>query len=682
MQETAPELAPGSAQPEAPRYVVLGTAGHIDHGKTSLVKALTGVDCDRFAEEKLRGITIDLGFAHWQLPASEGEAALELAIIDVPGHRRFIRNMVAGAVGIDLLMLVIAADDGVMPQTIEHLQIARMLGIERGLIALNKADLVDSDLLELAVADVQSLVRGTFLEGQPIIPVSALSGQGLAELGSEVRRIAASIKPAPAGQRFRMPIDRAFTIRGAGTVVTGTVASGTVKVDDELVLMPGGQRFKNGGAVRVRAIQAHGQQQQSVGPRRRAALNLVGVEKDELQRGDVLCTPDSLIATSIIDARIELLPGNWRPLHSGSWLMLHVGTAELGAKLVPLQQEQLPPGSSALVQLRLEEEVAVAAGDRFILRGASGDETVGGGVVLDAHPTVHRRRREEAAEQLERLQSLELGPALLHEVGKTAFGIDRASAERLLSAGPAMLDQALEALLYRGSDGLLVHSEGRQTVLSLPANRQRILQAAERALTTYHQAHALSNRGMLLSEILQALSSEVAAQNRSGQLHVRLPAELLRVSLQAGLEAGRLRMAGESYALSSHQASASDKDLRAAEMIVRELEASMQPDQPEDFAASLPVKKDRLKQVLDLLLEEGRVVLIPQGLFMGRERTERARAALLYYLQGAEGQSAGGITVSVFNQLVGTTRKFGLPLLQYFEAEGLLVRDGDLRRLK
>ncbi len=666
----------------APRYIVLGTAGHIDHGKTSLVKALTGVDCDRFAEEKLRGITIDLGFAHWELPAADGAPALELAIIDVPGHRRFIRNMVAGAVGIDMLLLVIAADDGVMPQTREHLQIARLLGIQRGVIALNKADLVEQELLELAIADVQSLVAGSFLEGAPIVPVSALTGLGLGELTDALRVCAAGVEPAPAGQRFRMPIDRAFSIRGAGTVVTGTVASGSVSVDDELLIMPGGQRFKNGGSVRVRSVQAHGQQQQSVGGRRRAALNLVGVDKDELQRGDVLCTPGSLIATNIIDARIELLPGQRRPLRSGSWLMLHIGTAEMGAKLVPLQEQLLSPGATALVQLRLEEEAAIAAGDRFILRGANGDETVGGGVVLDAHPTVHRRQRERAAERLEGLLDLQLPPALLHEVSKSAYGLERGSAESRLAIGPEQLDLALAALLEQGDSGLQVHSEGRQTVLSLPANRQRLAALASRALSVHHASHALSRRGLSLSEMQVAIAGELAAAEQSAAGLQRLPAELLRASLEEAVAAGSLRRVGETWALASHASSLSEKDEHALRLLQAGLEASATPPQPDEILEALQLKKERQRQLLSLLIEDGRVVVLPGPLFIGRGQLEQARSRLLDYLSGPEGQSAGGITVSAFNQLVGATRRFGLPLLQYFETAGLLLRDGDLRRLK
>jgi selenocysteine-specific elongation factor len=664
------------------RYLVLGTAGHIDHGKTSLVRALTGTDTDRLAEEKARGITIDLGFATWRLPDGT-----QLGVIDVPGHRRFIRNMVAGAAGIDLVMLVVAADDGVMPQTIEHLQIARLLGVHHGLVALTKADMVDADLLELARTDVESLTRGTFLDGAPIVPVSSVTGAGLDLLTAEVMRAAAAVALPHSDAPLRMPIDRAFTIRGAGTVVTGTIHSGTVHEGDELAVMPGGKR------VRVRGLQLHGATVSAIGPRHRAAINLVGVEKDELRRGDVLAAGDSLVPTDLLDARIELLPGKLRPLRSGTWVELHIGTAEVGARVVLLSGDAVAAGTEALVQLKLEDQVACAAGDRFILRGSTGEHTIGGGVVLDAHPTVHRRSRERVAGELERLQvgqtllsaSLPESPSqtgvsapptiqiLAHEVAKAPYGITRADALRLLSIGETALDEAIGSLKAKG---LLTHSDGRGVFLTLPENLARILSAVEKSLAQYHAQHPLRRRGLTSAEALQAVSHTA-----------KIPAGALQAALDSGVEVGRLKQIDDTYALASHAPKINAREEQAAGKIAAELAASLAPEQPDELAPTLGLAKDRLRHVMDYLLEEKQAVLAPGGVFFGSQQVEAARRKVRDYLKGA-GPSArppsvsGGITVSEFNALLGTTRKYGIPLLQLLENEGMLVRDGDVRRLK
>lgn len=660
------------------RYLVLGTAGHIDHGKTSLVRALTGTDTDRLAEEKARGITIDLGFAQWTLPDGT-----QLGIIDVPGHRRFIRNMVAGAAGIDMIMLVVAADDGVMPQTIEHLQIARLLGVRHGLVALTKLDAVEPDLLELAKTDVLTLTRGTFLDAAPVVPVSSLTGAGLDLLTAETMRIAAQVQLPQGDAPLRMPIDRAFTIKGAGTVVTGTIHSGTIRDGDELVLLPGGKR------VRVRGLQLHGASAESIGPRHRAAVNLVGVEKDELRRGDVLAAEGSMVPTDLLDARIELLPGKLRPLRSGSWVELHIGTAEVGAHVVPLSAQSIAAGSEGLVQLKLEEQIACAAGDRFILRGSTGELTIGGGVVLDAHPTVHRRARERVANELEQLivgvaparpasashkfeastsaEEGRTGAALTalirHETTKAPYGIARSELLPLLSISEAALDEALAALQ---TQGLTVHGEGRASFLTLPENVARIAALAEKALAAHHAAHPLRRRGLTLAEVVQAVSHSA-----------RIPASAVQAALNEGMETKRFKQMDDTYALAAHAPKINAREEEAASRIAAALEAGLAPEQPEDLAPTLGLNKDRLRHVVDYLLEEKLALLAPGGIFLSPLQVEGAREKVRGFLNAQP-----GITVSEFNALLGTTRKYGIPLLQLFEAEGMLVRDGDVRKLK
>jgi selenocysteine-specific elongation factor len=645
---------------QAVRYVVLGTAGHIDHGKTSLVRALTGIDCDTLAEEKQRGITINLGFAHWRPgPEQGGDASVEFGIVDVPGHQRFVRNMVAGAAGIDLLLLVVAADDGVMPQTLEHLHIARLLGVRRGVVALNKADLVDDELLELAREDVQQLLQGGgALAASPVVPVSAVTGQGFAELTAALIQAAAELPSRIAGERFRMPIDRSFSIRGAGTVVTGTTLAGVLHSGEEVQLLPRGKR------ARVRGIQLHGTAASQVGPGRRAALNLTGLDKEEASRGDVLVQPDSIIPTTLLDAEIELLPGERRPLRRGSEVLLHAGTAEINARLEPLEAETLASGQRGLVQLQLQQPAVLAAGDRFILRHSSSEFTVGGGSVLDAHPTRHRRQREAAAQKLATLGGT--GSQLGHEIEKAQFGLSAAAAQLRLNLSPEGLRQAL-AELHTAQAGLVESPDGRQLLLTLPANRDRIEHAALSALQQHHAAHPLSRRGLDAQQLLRMVDPRAAG----------LSLEVLRNCLAAASTRGLLIRDGDSYALPGLQPKLSERDRKALQLLTVRFNASIQPDQPDEIVDELPVDKARLRLLLEYMVEEQLVILAPGGMYFGPQVVERARQALLRHFAGED-----GISVSQFGHTSGATRKYSIPLLQLFEQDGMLVRDGDLRRLR
>jgi len=378
-----------------PRHVVLGMAGHIDHGKTSLVKALTGIDTDRLKEEKERGMTTDLGFAFM------GD---EIAIIDVPGHEKFVKTMVAGVNSVDLAMLVVAADDGIMPQTREHLEILRLLHVPQGLVALNKIDLVDPEWIGLVRGELTALLKGTMLENAPVIPVSAVTGDGVEALRTEVRRLART-----AGERmdkgiFRMPVDRVFTIKGFGTVVAGTVASGEVHEGDEVELLP------RRTAVKVRGIQVHDRSVKASRIGLRTAINLQGLEKELVERGDVICAPSYFVPTSMADVRMTYLSAASGACENRVRVRVHVGTSEVVARLVLLDRERLEPGEDGLVQIHFERPVVVDAGDRFVIRSYSPVQTIGGGVILDPHPTKHKRLDHDI---LLRLQEMERGdPAL------------------------------------------------------------------------------------------------------------------------------------------------------------------------------------------------------------------------------------------------------------------------------
>ena len=634
------------------RYLVMGTSGHIDHGKTSLVRALTGVDTDTLEEEKRRGITINLGFAHLELGQD-----LRIGIIDVPGHARFIRNMVAGATGIDLLLLVIAADDGVMPQTTEHLHIARMLGVRHGLVALTKIDMVEEEIRELAIEDIRDVTRGSFLEDCPIMPVSSTKGQGIDELKAEIGRIASQVPLRSDAGRFRMAIDRSFSIHGAGTVVTGTTVSGALNVDDEVSLYPSGRK------VRVRGIQVHGNDVASVSAGMRAAINLSGVSHDEISRGEVLAERDALESSFMLDAEIELLEGSYAPLRRGSEVELHIGTVELTAKVHPLDSDNVVPGSTALVQLRFAEALAIAAGDRFIIRSSNGRQTLGGGSVLDPHPTKHRRRRSEAADQLEELREESLEARLLHEVGKKHYGAVRQELLPLLLVDDTTLEAAIVSAKGRG---LEVYGSGRQQILATKQSRERVVKRSLQMLESFHDDNPLTLRGMSA----QAFANGITAGEGS------LPVELVEQSLNEAVQAGQLLKQAGTYALPGRAVKLTAKDNEALKELRARMLGSIKPEQPADIVKDVPVDKKRLMMLCKLLAEDAELAVLPGAVYFDAHLLESISGRLKAHLE-----SEGQMTVSDFNQLVGTSRKYGIPLLQYFEQSGLLKRDGDFRKL-
>ncbi|RLB73871.1 MAG: selenocysteine-specific translation elongation factor, partial [Deltaproteobacteria bacterium] len=368
----------------AEKHIILGTAGHVDHGKTTLVKALTGTDTDRLAEEKKRGITIELGFAHLSLPNGQ-----MVGVIDVPGHERFIKNMVAGVGGIDMVLLLVAADEGVMPQTREHFDVCRLLGVERGLVVISKSDMVDEDLLELVTEEISELVAGSFLEEAPVIPVSAATGAGIDNLLAALTTLTETVVEKPDSGTFRLPVDRAFVIKGFGTVVTGTVLSGSLGLGDAVIIAPSDLK------TRVRSLQAYGDEREQVFAGERAAINLLGLEKSEIERGEILARPETVIPTSMIDIFYTHLSSATSPLPQRSKMLIHSGSAALMGTVVVLNGQELMPGDQAYVQVRLEKPSVIVFNDRVVMRSFARRETVGGGIVLNPCPTKHRLKEYE-----------------------------------------------------------------------------------------------------------------------------------------------------------------------------------------------------------------------------------------------------------------------------------------------
>ncbi len=629
------------------RHVVAGTAGHIDHGKSTLVRALTGIDPDRLKEEKERGITIDIGFAHLDL----GEG-LTLGIVDVPGHERFVKNMLAGVGGIDLVMLVIAADEGVMPQTREHLAICQLLRVRTGLVVLTKADLAEPEWLELVQEDVRGTLRGTFLEGQPIVPVSAKTGEGLAALREHLARLARAVPSRGTDATFRLPIDRVFTIRGFGTVVTGTVWAGQVGLEERVEVYPRGLEAK------VRGLQTHGKAVAAAVAGQRTAVNLQGVERVALERGDVLSLPGLLRPTLVLDATGELLADAPAPLKPRQRVRFHIGTSEVMARVHLLEGTELLPGGRGYVQLRLEAAVVALPGDRYVIRSYSPMVTIGGGELLDVAPG--RARRSPAL--LQHLAVLERGaPEAVVEEHLRRVGPGGARTTDLRARtpfGPDALRGLLGALTASGR-ALLVDREWYVHVEAA----ERLREAAVQALGAFHAREPLKS-GMSKEEL----------RTRVGAVEERVFLHLVEGLVGAGaiaVERDKVRLAGHQVRLDTRQQGllarleAEFRDAGVTAPSVEEAFARLQMTRPEEQA------------LLQLLLDERRLVRIKEGLYMHAEPLRAAEARVAAFLHERK-----EITPQDIKDLLGISRKYAIPLLEYLDAQRLTVRVGDKRVLR
>lgn len=641
---------PGPASPADPRlpprrYAVVGTAGHIDHGKSALVRALTGTDPDRLEEEKRRGMTIDLGFAHTDLPSG-----VRVGFVDVPGHERLIKNMLAGAAGVDLVLLVVAADEGVMPQTREHLDILRFLRIRRGLVALNKIDLVtESEWMEMVREDVASLCRGTFLDGAPVIPVSARTGDGLADLLASLDRTLQDLPLRDADAPTRLPVDRSFTLAGFGTVVTGTLWAGRVRPGDVLALLPAGRE------VRVRHVQSHGTSVEEARAGQRVALNLVGVAKEEVPRGSVLAAPGSFLPTQLLDARIRLLPSA-PPLDHNARVRFYVGADEVMARIRLLDRSRLEPGEDAVAQIRLERPTVVAPGDPFVLRRYSPMATIGGGEVVVAHAPLRRRGGETAK--------------LVVQEAEASF--DR----RILSA----IQQASQT-------GTTVEA----LAPLLAATRERV---AHEAASLADRGQVLQIRGRLFSAqvaqdvrraILQTLDSYHAATPWRGGM----PREDLKTRafttgddrlyshvMEELVDAGEVVFWGELAArrgFAPRRSPQEEAARRALEDAYRK--GRFTPPSPADVLRSLP-EVGSGERMFQTLLDDGVLVEVGDGVVFHREVVDEIRALVVDHIR-----QHGEITVAALRDLLGSSRKYTLTVLEYFDACRLTRRIGDRRVL-
>lgn len=632
------------------RNLIIGTAGHIDHGKTVLVKALTGRDTDRLAEEKERGISIDLGFAPFRM--SDGSVA---GIVDVPGHESFIRNMLAGATGVDLALLVVAADDGVMPQTREHLAILDLLGVNIGVVAVTKADLVDEEMLELVEDEVQELLEGTSLEGSPVLTVSAATGMGVERLREELERRASLARLKDETAPPRLPIDRVFTLRGIGTVVTGTLWSGTLRSDEPLELQPAAR------AVRVRALQVHDADRREAYAGERVAANLAGISREDVSRGDVLTEPGYLRPTFMLDVRLRVLAGWPKSLKRGTRVRFHHGTKEILGRVYPFSGDRIEPGAEAPAQLRLESTAVVAPGDRFVLRSYSPLMTFGGGRIVDAHPRKHKLDDAVAVEEFARLESMD--PAKMVSVYLERAGKPVTPARLVIAGGmpPDAVARGLGRLESGGAAVRFGQAEAANYIDSREYGKARAAVIA--ALEQFHAREPLAD-GMAKETLRKKVLASWDARF--------VDALFERMSADGELETrGKLvNVAGAGSTLTGEQE-------RLMDQAVSNIEGGgFSPPTLSELASALGQVRRTLGELLTVAEKAGRVVRVSPELFF----SPAAMAGIERKLR--ESARPGGITVSDFRNAVGTSRKFALPLLEYFDRNRVTVRVGDLRKLR
>ncbi len=634
-----------------PRDLVLGTAGHIDHGKTSLVRALTGVDTDRLPAERQRGISIDLGFAALELGQHR------LALVDVPGHERFIRNMLAGASGLDLAMLVVAADDSVMPQTREHLDILCLLGLAGGVIVLTKCDLADPPWLDLVEDEVRSLVAGTFLENAELIRTSVASGQGVAALKESLERLCDSAPSRPDPGPFRMPIDRSFPVSGHGTVVTGSVVSGQVAVGDELEWLPAGKR------VRVRGIQRHDRPVERLGRGARGALNLVGVHHDEIRRGHEVAAPGYLTSSRVLSVEIRLARKVLRPLRHRARYRLHIGTSEVGATLALLESNELADESPALGQLFLAEPVVAVHGQPFVLREESPPATLGGGLVIQ--PLARRIRRREAA-TLARLRRLTDPQPSVRAAAALAFSGFSPWTDRTLARDSGLAETEVPKVV-----GALAAS-GRLVEIAIGPRRttrvvaEAVLDLEDRVVRTLGRLHLASPRQ---ATVVRARVASALADLGNDAL---VDAVIDRLKEHKQVIADR-----RTVALVHHVPKLSQKERELkAEITEAFRTAGFSPPGPDDWTTKAGPRAAAIPDLFSLLVAEERLVEIGPQFYLDYDVAVELRRRVVERLS-----DGSRITMAELRDLLGTTRRYAVPIGEYLDRIGLTVREGDLRRL-
>jgi selenocysteine-specific elongation factor len=633
------------------KNIILGTAGHIDHGKTSLIKALTGIDTDRLPEEKSRGITIELGFANLQITSE-----ILIGIVDVPGHEKFVHHMVAGVGGIDLLLLVIAADEGIMPQTREHIDICQLLGIRNGLVALTKKDLVDDEWLELVTTDVSAYLQKTFLNGSPIIPVSSSSGAGLDELKHSILSISKEIPQRSSQEIFRLPADRVFTIRGFGTVVTGTVISGSIRVASTVSLVPGGPEAK------IRGLQVHGQNVDTITAGQRAAVNLQNIDKDEITRGMVLCLPAELPVTTLIDAHFHLLSSVSKPLKNRSKIRLHIGTAEELGEIILLDREILKPDQSCLIQIRLEHPVTALPQDRFLIRSYSPMMTIGGGRILDPEPVKHKRYHPSTLSLLSNLESD--NPDIRFTAWLTNSDIAGLTRAQIKRKFPANASFGIDLLEQNIKLGLAIEIPQSTPFYISKVNWLKFKQNIVAAIQNYH--------------VRKPLRLGIQKEELRTTLHPVPDIVMLKMAIDELLVAKSIQEDNQLLKITSFSTQL-NRDQENLKYTIENslLSLGAMGTTYQELTEKSEINPSQFDLVFHLLLDEGTILRLPGGLLFHAEIIEQLKHSTENLIQ-----NSGAITVGQFRDTFGISRKQAVPLLEHFDRIGLTRRKGDTRILR
>ncbi len=636
-----------------PRDLILATAGHIDHGKTMLVKALTGTDCDRLPEEQERGITIDIGFALLDL------GDYRFGVVDVPGHERFVKNMLAGATGADVALLIVASDDSVMPQTREHLDILKLLGVRRGVIALTKTDLVDDTRRESAIAEIRALVRGSFLENAPIIPTSVITGVGIDQLKAELASAAAASEITDTNFPFRLPIDRAIVIQGHGTVVTGSVASGKVRVGDELDWHKGDGTLTT---VRVRGVTNHGVTMDEAHRGQRAGLNLAGVPHEAVRRGQELCSHRYLVPSRVLTVRLVVCSDASRPVKHRHPIHFHAGTTETMGTVSLLDCDKVEPGGVALAQLFLNEHVTTVWGQAFVLRDTSAQHTLGGGQVVRPVTGKLRRRHIEVLERIEQLQSVDPLVRVRAAAWFAGFaGLNPNDLVRDVGVTLAVAEEQL-ATLHANHEIAELTVDGQK----LQLHTDRIVELEGRVLDTLTALHAANplttshDRKQVLAK-LEYVGNDPLLQ---------AIADRLIITKKLVGDSRRIASADFKPKLTANQMKLKDRIVEA------HIAAGFQPPEPKEFSKLAGAKGSALQEIFEVAVAEGLLVKVADGVYLAAESDVQLRRRIQEQLQ-----TGAGKTVAEIRDILGTTRKFAVPICEYLDRIGVTKREGDLRIL-
>ncbi len=635
------------------KQIVLGTAGHIDHGKTSLIKALTGIETDRLKEEKARGITIELGFASMDLPSGQ-----HLGIVDVPGHEKFVKNMVAGATGIDMVAMVIAADEGVMPQTREHMEICTLLGIRHGMVVMTKKDMVDEEWLDLVTEDIRNFVKGTFLEDAPIIPVSSMTGDGLPELIKTMDDIAAQIPERTSTGLFRLPVDRVFTMKGFGTVITGTVASGTIRVGETIMIYPSMVTSK------VRGIQVHNVSTESAASGMRTAINFQGLEKTAIERGEVVSVPEGMRNSHLVDARMHYLSSNKKPLKNRTRIRFHTGTCEIMGNLILLESETLDPGETAVVQIRLESPVACVKDDRYVVRSYSPVRTIAGGEILNPFPAKHKRFKDDIVSGLKGITEQDLDSIISFHCSQAGFrGLTFNDLKLMTNTSDKKLQTAVSGLLTHKR---LIQTDKETRTFIFKDVFDSLNTMATEYLTNYHAANPL-REGMPKGELKSKFSLDLGVKLFNLMInHLVTTGALVQ-------ENDTVRLAGYKVALKVDQADMRKKILDAY------VETGITPPYFKSLVTeTLGYDPDQAKDVLMLLVNEKKLVKIKEDLYFHADALDALQKKLVEFLTVNT-----SIDAPQFKDLTGgIARKYLIPILEYFDMKNITIRVGDTRQLR